>query len=180
MIARTLATALLLILPFSSASAQQADPRIPDGRALGFTIDRFRFVGEEEGGFTAFTFHITQLKRGGLGPDLAIGTFPQVLAAQHLTLNLDADAAFNISLPRVTILPRAGVSTIMIAGSFATGYSMGYNFGASVIVNFNARDAIRFDITRREYLQGNWLRQPTLTIGIGVSGVPSRRKGATQ
>ncbi|HEV8123443.1 MAG TPA: VTT domain-containing protein [Gemmatimonadales bacterium] len=159
----------------NTAPAQRIDLRIPDGQALGFTIDRFMFVGAEEYPYTSFTFHITQLKRGGMGPDLAIGTFPRILAAYHLPVALDFDAAFNISLPRMTILPRGGASAFLLVGPYGAGYAMGYNFGASILINFSDRNAVRLDLTRREYLRSNLFQAATLSIGIGVSAVPLRR-----
>jgi hypothetical protein len=174
MTSRILWAALLLNLVVGDAIAQQRDRRIPDGQALGFTIDRFTKDGD--GDLISFTFHVTQLKRGGMGPDFGIGTFPRVLAGLHLALTLDADAAFNIALPLMTILPRGGASTIMIAGSEVTGFGLGYNYGVSVLFNFNARDAFRIDITRRKYLEGDLFDGGVLTIGIGVSGVPSRHR----
>jgi len=160
----------------AAAAAQRIDPRIPDGRALGFTIDRFTIVGYEEYRYVSFTFHVTELKQGGMGPDLAIGTFPEILAALHLPVALDFDAAFNISLPRVTILPRGGASAFMIVGRYARGFAMGYNVGASILINFSARNAVRLDITRRQFVRGTFFQEPTLTIGIGVSGVPPRKE----
>jgi hypothetical protein len=177
MSSRLLNTVLLLNLWAGVTLAQEKDLLIPDGQALGFTIDRFSEAADDM--LIGFTFHITQLKRWNLGPDLGIGSFPAVLADRHLALPLDANVAFNISLPMMTILPRGGASTMLLAGSEAHGLGIGYNFGVSVLFNFNARSAIRFDIYRREYL-GDAFRGRFLTIGIGVSGVPPRRKGPTQ
>lgn len=155
------------------ALGAQADPRIPDGRAIGVTVDRLMLESNPQARIMTFTFHYTELKRNALGPDISIGTAPTILAAMHLPIGVDVGGGYNIALPRVSIIPRAGASAVMLIGPYVSGYALGYHFGASVLINVGGRDAIRLDITRRSYFRDHFNRG-YIAIGIGVSGIPKR------
>lgn len=154
-----------------SAEAQ----RIPDGNALGITVDRFRILAEDEQ-YTTVTFHVTPLKAGGLSPDFAVGIFPSLLRAYAIATTLDAGIGYNISLPRVTILPHIGASSFLALGLGGSAVLVGYHAGVSVLINFSTTNAFRIDITRREYFRQGDLLSSSLSIGVGISSVPAGRK----
>lgn len=147
--------------------------RIPDGKALGITVDRFRVLAEG-GRYTTITFHVTPLDAGGLSSDFAIGIFPTAIRAYVIASTLDAGIGYNISLPRVTILPRIGASSLFEVGLGGYLGLVGYHAGVSVLINFGTTSAIRLDITRREYFPQDDRPTSSLSIGVGISGVQPR------
>lgn len=164
--------ALGLELVAAPAAAQRPDRRIPDGPAFGATADLFRAGGDEN--LFLVSFRHTNLHANGLSPNLSIGIFPQAVAAYSLAGVADAGVAYNISLPYVTILPHAGVSTLFITGPYYNRALLGYETGVSVLFNFVRNDAIRLEISRHQFFDGDGTAS-AITIGIGGSGVPSRK-----
>lgn len=165
---------LLLVLGAGPLSAQRLDPRIPDGMAIGVTMDRFRLIGDEEH-YTTFTLHVTGLKAGGLSPDFSLGLFPTVMPAGSIATVLDASVGYNISLPRVTIIPRAGPTAFSVFGLYGSAAAIGYQAGVTLLINIGKTDAIRLDLTRRQFLANDNELGASLSIGIGISGVQSRK-----
>jgi hypothetical protein len=162
-----------VLLSWGCPNTAAAQSRIPDGKALGITVDRFRVLAEEER-YTTVTFHVTSLNAGGLSSDFAVGIFPTVLRAFALASTLDAGIGYNISLPRVTILPHIGASSLFEFGFGGALGLVGYHAGVSVLLNFSTTSAIRLDITRREYFPQNDLPTSSLSIGVGISSVQPR------
>src|SRR4051812_11698563 len=62
-------------------AAQQRSQTILEGTSKGASLDRFLYDGAGE---TAFSFRVTDLRRGTLGPDVGVSLFPGALAAQML------------------------------------------------------------------------------------------------
>ncbi|MEP7326942.1 MAG: VTT domain-containing protein [Gemmatimonadota bacterium] len=163
------------VLVTHQAMAQRDDMRIPDGPALGFTVDRFR-LPEEADRFTTVTLHVTQLNAGGLSPNFAVGLFPTLFPAYEIVTSIDAGIGYNISLPRVTILPYLGASSLFEIGAYNSAGPIGLHVGVGVLINFSDNNAIRLDLTRREYFSQDRELRSSLSLGVGVSGVQPRNR----
>jgi hypothetical protein len=93
-------------------AAQEAAGRLPDGPALGGSMDRSLYEGS---GITAVSFRLSSLRRNGVGSEVGVSLFPEALPG-GLLLAPDLGPAYNISLPGATILLKAGGSAILGIG----------------------------------------------------------------
>jgi hypothetical protein len=169
-LARGLLLPLLWTAPVAAQSAD-SDHRIPDGPAFGATAGLFRVDNADN--LFLVSLHHTTLRANGLSPNISVGLFPMAFAAYSLAGVADAGLAYNISLPYVTILPHAGLSTVFVAGPYYNTAVLGYETGISVLFNFVRTDAIRLEITRHQFFRDGI--SSSITIGIGGSGVQSRK-----
>jgi hypothetical protein len=163
---------LSLLLP-GHLAAQGNPAWIPEGTALGVTIDRFAI---EDVALVAGTFHVTLLKPNHLTPEFGVSIFPQAFASRVLATNIDVGGALNLPLPYATLLIRGGASGIFAFGSGGAGAIPGLHYGASLLVKFGSREAIRVDVLARRavWLPGE-VSSPVVSLGFGISALPPVR-----
>ena len=165
-------TALLACLVFSLAgspeplAAQESAGSRLEGISRGITLDRFIYDGDGE---TAFSFRLSGLRPGKLGPELSVSAFPRALAARALVFAPDFGAAYNVSVPHVTLLFKAG-------GSALTGLATdvvfvpGAHVGAGLVVRIDDRTGIRIDAVRHFYLNTGET-EAIWSIGLGFAAL---------
>ncbi len=136
---------------------------------MGGAVEIFRY--EEEGAITAFSFHLSQLKRNRPGLELGMGIFPQYLQFPALVLTPDVGIGFNISLPAVTLLLRGGASAITALGQGVGDFLPGGHLGGAVLLQVDRRAALRADVLRRWYLVGGET-EPLWSFALGFSILP--------
>jgi hypothetical protein len=148
-----------------------------EGISNGATLDRFTYEGSS--GETAFTYRLTGLRPGTLGPELGVSLFPKALAARILVWATDVGAAYNISVPGVTVLIKGG-------GSALTGLSSdvfflpGVHLGAGAIIRLDKRTGLRLDAIRHLYFEDGET-EPIWSIGLGFCSLPRLREhGGTE
>jgi hypothetical protein len=163
-------TMMWLSLLSSSLSAQRDDSLIPAGAAVGITLDRF-LAGEEFRDHSA-TFHVSDLDPNSLTPEFGASVFARSLAAQSVIVNLDVGGAFNIAFPQLVLLIRGGASGMFAFGREQGGLP-GVHYGISLLAKLRGRNGIRIDIIRRIYLLPSETLPATLTLGIGITSLPS-------
>jgi hypothetical protein len=174
---RAIATIVGLVGLTAQVGHGQNPHRIPEGRAIGATLDRFVVLEEGEAyRLTTFTLHVSSLKYNQAAPEFGLALFPRVLAAGALALAPDVGGAVNVSLPRVSLLPRVGASGLFVLSAQGSSVTLvGYHVGIGLLVHIGARDAIRIDFLHRRFFSSREDIGPTYSIGIGVSGVPPIR-----
>jgi hypothetical protein len=162
---------LFLVLAAQSAIAQSRLALLPDGPAMGVSVNRFHY--EDAGAITAVGFHLSRLKHNGAGTELGLAVFPQYLQVPALVIAPDAGVGFNISLPAATLLLRGGVGAI---GGLGGGVSLlpGAHLGAGALIQVDHRLALRADLLRRWYLF-NSETERFWSFGLGFSVLSSRQ-----
>jgi hypothetical protein len=160
---------LLLGLASGPLAAQGNPAWIPEGTALGITVDRFAFGSENH--VHAATFHVSTLRSNRLTPEFDASLFPSSLRAGVVVTNLDLGGAINLSLPHVTLLLRGGASGLFAFGT-ATGALPGAHYGASLLVRIEERSGFRIDVLRRVYFLPYELTPPMFSIGVGITSLP--------
>jgi hypothetical protein len=156
---------LSLLAAVQPASAQSPIAHLPDGPALGVSLDRFQY--EDEGAIAAVSFHLSRLRHNGLGTELGVAVFPQYLEYPALVTAPDAGVGFNLALPAATLLLRGGFGAIVGLGQ---GLSLfpGAHLGGSALVHLDQRLALRADVLKRWYLiEGE--TAPFWSVGVGFS-----------
>jgi hypothetical protein len=166
-----LSTVFVLSVPIHSNLSAQNTTSLPNGPALGATVDRFIYEGQ---GITAVSFRFSGLRSRTVGSEIGVSIFPDALQAGALYLASDLGPAFNISGPGVTVLLKAGVSTLTgFGGGFA--FTPGYHLGGGLIVRAAERLGIRVDLARHVYVSGVESSEPIWSVGLGVTSLA--RKG---
>ncbi|HEV2085241.1 MAG TPA: VTT domain-containing protein [Gemmatimonadales bacterium] len=173
-----LKTALLACLGFSLAGAlpQRLAAQEPfssrlEGISKGASLDCFIYEGT---GATAFSFRLSGLRPGGLGPELSVSFFPKALIARALLFAPDFGAAYNVSIPHATLLIKAG-------GSALTGLASdvvlvpGAHVGAGIVVRIDERTGIRIDAARHSYFDTGET-EAIWSIGLGFTALSPRRR----
>jgi hypothetical protein len=149
----------------------QTKTSLLNGPALGATIDRFTYEGE---GLTAVSFRFSGLRSRTVGSEIGVSLFPDALQAGAVYLASDLGPAFNISGPGVTVLLKAGVSTLTgFGGGFA--FTPGYHLGGGLIVQVGQRLGVRVDLARHVYVSGVESTEPIWSVGLGFTSLA--RKG---
>ena len=162
--------AVLSLIVTAPGHAQGSTTWLAEGTAIGVTVDRFEV---EDFGLMAGTFHVSSLKPNHLTPEFAVSIFPQALAASALAANVDVGGALNIPLPRATLLLRAGLSGLFIAGAGGGGALPGVHYGASLLVKIAGKNGIRFDVVARRGVYAPYgVSQAFLSFGIGITSIP--------
>jgi hypothetical protein len=158
---------LSLLAAAQTASAQGPLAHLPDGPAMGLSVDRFHY--EDEGAFTTMSFHLSRLRRNSLGLELGVAIFPEYLAFPALVAAPDGGAAFNVSLPGGTLLLRGGAGALVALGrGLNTTFYPGVHLGAGAIIRIDRRTALRADALKRWYMtEGETV--PFWSIGLGFS-----------
>jgi hypothetical protein len=154
-------------LPLSLTAAQ--GPRLPDGPALGGSVDRFIYEGE---GITAVSFRFSALRAGKVGSEIGVSLFPDALSAGVLYLAPDLGPAFNAAGPGFSVLVKGGISTLAGLGS-GFAFIPGYHFGAGLIMQAGKRLGIRVDAIRHVYLIDNE-SEVLWSVGLGFTGLARR------
>jgi hypothetical protein len=166
-----LCTFLTLALGPQSGVNAQSNSELPNGPALGATVDRFSYEGE---GITALTFRFSGLRSRTLGSEIGVSLFPDGLQYGTLLLAPDLGAAFNASGPGITVLVKGGLS--MLAGiGRGLGFIPGYHLGGGLIVKAGKRMGIRLDLARHVYLAGDATSEPVWSVGIGFTSLAQSR-----
>ena len=159
----------LAVLP--APSAAQTELALPDGPAVGGTVDRFSYDGE---GITAVTFRFSGLRSRSFGSEIGVSVFPDAFDFNALLLASDLGPAFNASGPGITVLLKGGLSTIMaLGGGFA--FLPGYHVGGGLIIRAGQRLGIRLDLVRHVYLSGAESSEPIWSVGLGFTSLARRR-----
>jgi hypothetical protein len=158
---------LSLLAAAQTASSQSPFAHLPDGPAMGISVDRFHY--EDEGAFTTMSFHLSRLRHNSLGLELGVAIFPEYLSFPALVAAPDAGAAFNISLPGGTLLLRGGAGALVAFGrGLNTIFYPGAHLGAGAIIRIDRRTALRADALKRWYMtEGETV--PFWSIGLGFS-----------
>lgn len=164
---------LLLSLTLAVASAAgglqaQEKRRLPDGAALGGSMDRFIDDGFET---TTLSFRLSQLRQNSVGTEIGLSLFPEALVAGGLIVAPDLGAAYNISLPEATVLLKAGGSGIVGLGPGVAIGIPGLHLGAGLILRAGPRAGVRFDVIRHFYrhdgrTSGMW------SLSFGLTKLP--------
>jgi uncharacterized membrane protein YdjX (TVP38/TMEM64 family) len=175
--AAVMKTALLTCLGCSlaAASPQRVAAQEPsssrlEGISKGASLDRFIYEGTGE---TAFSFRLSGLRPGGLGPELCVSFFPKALIARALLFAPDFGAAYNLSIPGATLLIKGG-------GSALTGLATdvifvpGAHVGAGIVVRIDERTGIRLDAARHYYIDTGEI-EAIWSIGFGLTALRPRR-----
>jgi hypothetical protein len=151
--------------------AAQTSLTLPNGPALGATVDRFIYEGE---GITAVTFRFSDLRSRTAGSEIGVSLFPDAAQSGALYLASDLGPAFNVTGPGVTVLLKAGLSTLLgIGGGF--GFTPGYHLGTGLIVRAASRLGIRFDVARHVYVGGVETSEPIWSVGLGFTSLGGKR-----
>jgi hypothetical protein len=151
-------------------SAAQTELTLPDGPAVGGTVDRFSYDGE---GITAVTFRFSGLRSRSFGSEVGVSVFPDAFDFNALLLASDLGPAFNASGPGITVLLKGGLSTIMaLGGGFA--FLPGYHLGGGMIFRAGQRLGVRLDLARHVYLSDGQSSEPIWSVGLGFTSLARR------
>jgi hypothetical protein len=164
MLTRSFSSALALFSSFVALALTsltslhaQTDSTLPNGPALGATVDRFIYEGQ---GITAVSFRFSGLRSRTVGSEIGI-------------------SLFHVSGPGVTVLLKAGVSTLTgFGGGFV--FTPGYHLGSGLIVQTGARWGVRVDLARHVYVSGVESTEPIWSVGVGFTGLARRVAHADQ
>ncbi|MGE0353536.1 MAG: hypothetical protein AB7I33_00505 [Gemmatimonadales bacterium] len=162
-------TLALLLLPALPVVAQDTTRLIPNGFALGATVDRLT-IGDSDGPLVSTTLHISSLRRRRLTPEFAVAVFPRYLAEGAAVLIPDVGAAYNLSLPGATVLLRAGASGVFVFGDGFGGALPGVHYGASLLVPLLRGFGLRVDAVGRTFALYESTRG--MSLGIGITSLP--------
>jgi hypothetical protein len=169
--------ALLACLEFSLAgalpqrlAAQELSSSRLEGISKGASLDRFIYEGTGE---TAFSFRLSGLRPGGIGPELSVSFFPRALIARALLFAPDFGAAYNVSIPHATLLLKAGASALTGLASEVV-FVPGAHLGAGIVVRIDERTGIRIDAARHLYFDTGET-EAIWSIGFGFTGLRPRR-----
>ena len=155
-----------------SLTAQQDSVPVLQGRAMGASYDRFIYEGDD---LSAFSFRYSGLTPAGLGPEIGIALFPQALPAAALILAPDIGVAYNLAVPRATLLLKAGGSGIVGVGRWLAAFRPGFHLGGGLVVRLDHRTGMRVDIVRHVYFVDGEA-DPIWSIGIGFTVLPGTRR----
>jgi hypothetical protein len=147
-----------------------AQKTLPDGPAVGATVDRFIY---EDQGITAVSFRFSGLRSRTLGSEIGVSLFPDALSAGAIYLAPDVGAAFNIPGPGLSVLMKGGLSTLAALGGGFT-FIPGYHLGGGLIVQAGERWGFRVDAARHVYLIEQ-AGEVFWSLGVGFTGLARRR-----
>jgi hypothetical protein len=153
--------------PIPGLEAQlPADARLT-GISVGAGLDRFIYEGTAA---TAFTYRRSDLRPGRLGPELSVSLFPQALIARALLFAPDLGAAYNMSLPRSTLLIKAGTSALIGLNTDIV-FVPGAHLGAGIVLRIDERTGIRIDATRHYYFDTGET-EAIWSLGFALASLP--------
>jgi hypothetical protein len=161
-----------LVLVFGAGTVQpveaqmRADARLT-GVSVGAGLDRFIYDGTAT---TAFTYRRSDLRPGMLGPELSVSLFPEALVARALLFAPDLGAAYNISMPRATLLIKAGASALMGLNTDII-FVPGAHLGAGIVLRIDERTGIRIDATRHYYFDTGQV-EAIWSVGFALASLP--------
>ena len=162
-----------LCLPHSLDA--QSELTLPNGPALGATLDRFVYEGQ---GINAVSFRYSELRPRAFGNEIGVSLFPDALGANALLLASDLGPAFNVAGPGVTVLLKGGLSTLLALGG-GFDFNPGYHVGGGMIVRGGERVGIRLDLARHVYINDGGFSEPIWSVGLGVTSL-ARRTSASR
>src|SRR3954471_19930655 len=143
-----------------------ADARLA-GVSVGLGLDRFTYEGTAE---TAFTYRRSDLRPGSLGSELSVSLFPRALIARALLFAPDLGAAYNISIPRSTLLIKAGASALIGLNTDIV-FVPGAHLGAGIVLRIDERTGIRIDATRHHYFNAGDA-ETIWSLGFALASLP--------
>jgi hypothetical protein len=160
---------VLTSLLVSAATPLSGQNFLPNGAAVGGTVDRFFYEGES---ITALTFRFSGLRSRHVGSEIGVSMFPDGFRVGALLLAPDAGPAFNLSVPGATILMKAGLSSLLGLGG---GFSLipGYHLGGGMIVRIGDRAGLRIDAVRHTYLIDS-ASESLWSLGLGFTGLAGK------
>jgi hypothetical protein len=157
------------VSPQQLAAQEPSSSRL-EGISKGASLDRFIYEGTGE---TAFSFRLSGLRPGRLGPELSVSFFPKALIARALLFAPDFGAAYNLSIPGVTLLIKAGGSALTGVATDVV-FVPGAHVGAGIVVRIDERTGIRIDAARHYYI-GTGEIEAIWSIGFGLTAFRPRR-----
>lgn len=143
-----------LFLVEASATAQTLplpqEPRAtrPHGWLVGASIGVPTFDGDASPDLFTVALHGTQLRRGGLGADFAVGTIPRAIA-EGVAVGF---ARAGVALPfqpsaRLLMLPSAGITLVGAATGEGGGATNGLNAGLAAVMFGTGSVGMRTGVT---------------------------------
>jgi hypothetical protein len=165
--ARTLLSTVIVLTAGLPCVRAQTTRTLPEGPALGATVDRFSYEGYK---ITALSFRFSALRPRKLNTEVGVSLFPDALETGAIYLAPDVGAAFKIAGPGVAVLVKGGLSALTALGrSFSL--SPGYHFGAGLIIQATKRVGVRFDLARHIYIEGAQSSEPLWSVGVGFTSL---------
>lgn len=168
-----LATGIWLSILSLPCRATQA-PRELKGSAVGGSVDRFIYDGE---GTTAVSFRFSELRPRAFGSEVALSLFPNAFESGTLLLAPDLGFAYNASTGNMTLLAKAGLSTVLALGGAGADFYPGLHLGAGMVIRAGERVGMRIDAVRHTYLAGEG-SEALWSIGLGITSLPRRTVAA--
>lgn len=159
--------------PASGESAGAAAPAdtVPSWTTVGLSLESLVFLGEDEGAtFALASVHVSGVRPGKLGPDIALGLSPRALWGGCAAGIVDVGAGTSSAGKTAVLLARAGASIVgAVCGSgrpFLGAYA-----GVSALFPAGRHLALRLDATPHLAIAGELV--PFLTVGFGLSQLPA-------
>lgn len=150
------------------ARAQGTPGLLADGTAIGATVGTFRVDDEA---LRVGSFHANGLRAHRASAAFVLAVPPQAWGDGVLLLLPDLGVAYNVSLPRATLLLKGGGSGVLGMGAEGAGAFPGVHLGATFLVQTGARVGLLIDATEHWY----WADHAAVrvfSIGIGVTALP--------
>jgi hypothetical protein len=161
-----------LVLLFGAGPVRPVDAQIPldarlSGISVGAGLDRFIYEGATA---TAFTYRRSDLRPGKLGPELSVSLFPEALIARALLFAPDLGAAYNMAIPRSTLLIKAGASGLVGLNTDIV-FVPGAHLGAGILLRIDERTGIRIDAIRHYYFDTGET-EAIWSLGFALASLP--------
>jgi hypothetical protein len=157
---RLLALAAFVLIHPIAAQDQPMSPRLGS-----VTLDYFGLSAD--GGTFVPTFRVTNLPRGRLGTDLAVGLLAELLPARVLAVDVQAGPALPIRSGPVTLILKGGAGGIAALGQGAL-LLPGYQAGIAALLHAESKSRVRVDLIRHSYRTDG--RSVTVwSLGVGFS-----------
>jgi hypothetical protein len=159
------------------ALAQAAPPVAADstgparvGWLVGASIGLPGAGGEAAPSLFTVGAHVTQLRPGRPGVDLAVGTVPRALAEGVVALGARAGVGLPLALSRgVLVLPSAGASLLGGVGAGGVGGTAGLHAGVAAVVLPASTVGLRAGVTWHRFEEtggGLWLLEVGFVRGL--------------
>ena len=137
-----------LIMGQTSPLSQDSDRAKPRGWLLGGSIGLPTFDGGTSPDLFTVALHGTQLRRGGLGADFAIGTMPRALSEGVAVGFARAGVALPFQVSQgVLMLPSAGITLAGAATGDGGGATNGLNAGLAAVMFGTGSVGVRSGVT---------------------------------
>lgn len=125
--------------------------------------------GQPEVALFTVGFNWTRARPGRLGADFALGTMPRALAEGVLVLGFRGGVALPVEvMPRMLVLPSAGVSLIGAVAHGGGGATSGFNAGVATVLFGEGSVGLRSGVTWHAFEDA---RRPVWLFEVGVVSV---------